>query len=682
LILPADVSTLAHFTLRPEFPVLERIAVINADNAIYIALTILIAGPIALGLGVLACPDRRSRSPLVTLAAFLTALTSIWLAFSVNPFSHSTSVPITLGSWATSAGTALEYLIIIAVLAIAIRIKNLWIGIFAVLQLAMGLGGEFLHGSHVETSASPVFVIDTLSTILVLIVSVIGALIVLYAIGYMSSHEHHAPATARSTSMFFFFLVGFLGAMNGLVLANDLRWFSVFWEATTICSFVLIGHDGTSEARRNARRALLINMFGGAALMAGSLILSSNSGVTGIDGLISSSTAKYAVLVFALIALAGLTKSAQMPFQSWLLGAMVAPTPVSALLHSATMVNAGVYIILRLAPAFAGTKILFMLALSGAFTFAVTSALAIGQSNGKKVLAYSTIANLGLIVTCAGINTPLAYAGAVMLLCFHSASKGLLFLCMGSIEQQIGSRDIEDMGSLLKEMPVTTVMTLIGMASMLIPPFGMLLSKWMAIESAIESPIILLLLIIGSALTVLFWAKWIGRITTISFYEHHVLERLAFTKMATVAVLAGIVVVAGFAAIPVYTHLIEPLASVTFRDVRGIPGASWLLLNNAGNVLTWPLFLFIGLAVIALVFTFQRLNPRNVSTPFLCGENVKETGDITYEFRSCKDKVQTAWMTSIYLRSIFEESKTTMWGNLIATMIVISMFAPAVVGVF
>ena len=164
------------------------------------------------------------------------------------------------------------------------------------------------------------------------------------------------------------------------------------------------------------------------------------------------------------MALAAFTKSAQFPFHSWLLGAMVAPTPVSALLHSSTMVNAGVYMTLRITPALRGTQISWVVALIGAFTFMLTAILAVNQRVSKGILAYSTIGNLGLIILCAGINTPLSYAAALTLLLFHSLAKGLLFMCAGIVENRVHSRLIEDWEGLLGRLPFTTMVMLVGMA--------------------------------------------------------------------------------------------------------------------------------------------------------------------------------------------------------------------------
>ena len=182
------------------------------------------------------------------------------------------------------------------------------------------------------------------------------------------------------------------------------------------------------------------------------------------------------------------SKSAQLPFQSWLCGAMVAPTPVSALLHSSTMVKAGVYLVLRLSPAFAGTMLAGIVSLTGAFTFVAASALACGQSNGKKILAYSTIANLGLIIACAGMRPRRPSPPPFCSSSSTRVSKGLLFLCVGTIEQHIGSRDIESMRGLYKIMPRVAVITLFGIVTMMLPPFGALLAKWIAHRSRPPRP--------------------------------------------------------------------------------------------------------------------------------------------------------------------------------------------------
>ena len=229
-------------------------------------------------------------------------------------------------------------------------------------------------------------------------------------------------------------------------------------------------------------------------------------------------------LPLACLALAGLTKSAQLPFSSWLLGAMVAPTPSSALLHSATMVKAGVYLLIRLAPAMHGTAVGMMVSLIGGFTFIAASMMAIAQNDGKKVLAFSTISNLGLIVACAGIGVEETVWGGVLLMIFHAVSKSMLFQAVGATENCLGSRDIEDMHGLLLRLPKLTYIMGIGIAGMYLAPFGMLISKWVALKAFVDSENVLLVIFIayGSATTMFYWTKWLSKLTT----QHRARQRV------------------------------------------------------------------------------------------------------------------------------------------------------------
>jgi len=526
----------------------------------------------------------------------------------------------------------------------------------------------FEHLGKGAESANPTFILDSLSTILVLIISIVGSVIVVYGIGYMHVHEHHAPPTTASTGRFFFFLTGFLGLMNGLVLTDSLKWLAIFWEGTTLCSFFLIGHDRTPEARRNAARALIINVFGGMSLGFGVALAQHEGG----NGSISNMVQSAALLPLVLVVLATFTKSAQMPFQSWLLGAMVAPTPVSALLHSSTMVKAGSYLLLRLAPGFVGTNLATVIALSGAFTFAVTSAIAISQSNAKKVLAYSTIANLGLIVACAGIGTPMAYSAALVILVYHAISKALLFLCVGTIEQQIGSRDIDDMSGIMLKMPYTTTIAAVGMVSMMLPPFGMLVGKWMAIASSGHAPIVLLLLVIGSALTIFFWAKWLGRIITTAYHDHYTVENLPFSMKGALSLLVLMVIAGGAMTGVIYRNYLSPLAKVT---MSGSPLAndSSVLLKSVDEFMGWPLITII--VVVAGVVLMALLGLRNSHTrlPFLCGENTP-SGTRTFVFRSLMDQPVTAHVSSFYFAPWFGEIGITKWANPVAVLILLTLF--------
>ncbi|HOY68839.1 MAG TPA: proton-conducting transporter membrane subunit [Candidatus Ozemobacteraceae bacterium] len=623
-------------------------------------LLLLIAGPILFGFGILLAPTREVRVGLTLVAAGVTAAAALYLS-RWGPAYGGIFVP------SHALPILLDWLMIAAVIAIGWTSRNTPVLIMGVVQACIGLVLEF-HPRAPQAMPQPEFVFDQLSLMLVLITSVVGALVLVYAIGYMDRHEHHGPHSQASQGQFFFFLTAFLGAMNGLVLANDLRWLSAFWEATTLCSFFLIGHDRTPEANQSARRAIIINVFGGMILQTGWLISVLNGSG---DSLIAFNQAQ-ALIPVAFLVVAALTKSAQLPFQSWLLGAMLAPTPVSALLHSSTMVNAGVYLVMRMAPGFGGTRLATVIAMAGAFTFMAASALAVGQSNGKKVLAYSTIANLGLIITCAGMSTPLGYAAAFLLIVFHAITKGLLFICMGTIEQAIGSRDIEDMHGLMNKMPFTTVIAIVGMIAMLMPPFGVLLGKWIAIESAVHLPVVMLLVIIGSALTVVFWAKWLGRIVTVSYHQKYVMEDLPPVMSGSMLTLGVATLLSGFLAYPLFENFIKPLARVLY-PLSSRTDASWKMLEMTESFMTWPIYALAILLVGSLLLTLMAVDENRLRKPFLCGENIADSA-LTYEFRSIMDRGEVAMMRSYYFSSIFGEENVSAWANPMAVALILSLF--------
>ena len=292
------------------------------------------------------------------------------------------------------------------------------------------------------------------------------------------------------------------------------------WEVTTLCSFLLIGYTKTNEAIRNAFRQINMNLLGGITFAAALYLSATQFGTLALNEFISAGMVNTALIALplCLLAFSGITKAAQMPFQTWLLGAMVAPTPTSALLHSSTMVKAGVFLLVKLSPLFYSVSLsqnpltaapAIMVMLVGGVTFLICSFLAISQTNAKRVLAYSTIANLGLITACAGVGSPYAVWAAMFLILFHACAKSLLFLCVGTAEHHIGSRNIEDMDALFVRMPRLARLMLVGMMAMFIAPFGMLISKWAALISFVNANQIALILILafGSAATFMFWAK-------------------------------------------------------------------------------------------------------------------------------------------------------------------------------
>ncbi len=406
-----------------------------------------------------------------------------------------------------------EWVMSLLILVLSIKHKKLAPLFLVVIQTSLLTWFELGYGHQLE-AANNLFV-DKLSLVMALIIGVIGSLICIYAVGYMKEfHEKQHPEIKDRRALFFFILFFFLSAMFGIVFSNNLMWLFFFWEVTTLSSFLLIGYKQNEESINNAFRAVFMNLFGGVffAMAIIYLFLTTNTielnQMLGLGGLV--------MLPVVFLSIAGMTKAAQMPFSSWLLGAMVAPTPVSALLHSSTMVKAGVYLLIRVAPLLGGTLAGLLVACVGGVTFIITSFIAISQSDAKKVLAYSTIANLGLIVMCSGIGTPAAIWAAILLVIFHAIAKGLLFLSVGVVEHKLHSRDIESMDNLIIKMPRLAWMLLVGMAGMFLAPFGMLISKWAVLKALVDAnPGLTVVLIYGSAATLFFWVKWMGKILAV-----------------------------------------------------------------------------------------------------------------------------------------------------------------------
>jgi len=316
--------------------------------------------------------------------------------------------------------------------------------------------------------------LDGLSLTFALLISGIGTLIVIYSGGYLKGHQHQGR--------FFSFILMFMGAMQGLVVSDSFLMLFVFWELTSITSFLLIGFDHVREAsRRAAIQALLVTGLGGLSMLAGLLVVAAATGQMELSGLLSAGDVmrQSPFYVAALLLLLGgaFTKSAQFPFHFWLPNAMEAPTPVSAYLHSATMVKAGVYLVMRLNPAF-GETVLWetILPLFGGVTLLVGTVLAVRQTDLKLMLAYTTVASLGLLVMLTGIGSEMAVEAAVLYLIAHSMFKGTLFMAAGTIDHETGTRDIRRLAGLRKAMPLTFGAALLAAISMggLPPMFGFL----------------------------------------------------------------------------------------------------------------------------------------------------------------------------------------------------------------
>ncbi|MFN8722225.1 MAG: hydrogen gas-evolving membrane-bound hydrogenase subunit E [Rhodospirillales bacterium] len=327
------------------------------------------------------------------------------------------------------------------------------------------------------------FRLDGLSVLFGLMITGVGALVALYAAAYMRS----APMTGR-----FHLTIGlFALAMVGLVTADDVITLFVFWEITSLTSFLLVGTDPRSEkTRKAALQALLVTVGGGLALLAGLILLSLAAGSTSLSGLVATLPAlggrADVQVALALVVVGCAAKSAQFPLHFWLPNAMAAPTPVSAFLHSATMVKAGVYLLARLDPGAAAAAIWWnpLLAVLGLTTMTVGALLALRQTDLKKLLAYSTVVALGTLVALIGVDGAKAAVAFVTFLVVHALYKAALFFVAGIVDHETGTRDTTRLGGLRALMPVTAAAALVASLSMAgLPPMMGFLGKELVYEA-------------------------------------------------------------------------------------------------------------------------------------------------------------------------------------------------------
>ncbi|MGA2977018.1 MAG: proton-conducting transporter membrane subunit [Spirochaetia bacterium] len=619
------------------------------------ALLFLIGFPLLISLMLLLWRAQRARSIIAVVASIVIAAGSLILVFPRIPLPEIVSpLPMEYVNWVV---LGLELALAGFIFALGIRYIRHFVSLLALLQAALAVATELLYGKRIVVTRA--LAADKFSLIMAIIVGVVGSLITIYSLGYMKAyHEHHQEYRDRQP-LFFFLQFLFLGAMFGVFFSNSLSLLLLFWEITTLCSFLLIGYNGTPQSRGRAFLALTLNMLGGLAFAGAILYLSATAGTVELDRLLAME--KGAVLIpAALLAFAGMTKSAQLPFSSWLLGAMVAPTPVSALLHSSTMVKAGVYLVLRLAPVLRSTIPGTMVALIGGITFLVASLIAISQSDAKRVLAWSTIANLGLIVLCGGIGTYEALWAGILLILFHAVTKALLFLCVGTFEQKTNTRDIESMSGLIVTMPKLSIMIQIGIAGMFLAPFGMLVSKWAVLRALVDyNPLLVVFVVFGSSATLFFWVKWMGKLLEVTKVQPADETGIASRQWAALAALAALsVALVGFYPL-ISAALIEPY-------VRGIYGSVTMI--SQGNIVIMSIMLGM-VALFPLTFFIYGRKVRVVDA-YLGGGNA----DSSFLFQGAGGQVKSMEMKNYYLARVFGEQRLFLIGGIACAALLFVMF--------
>lgn len=565
--------------------------------------------------------------------------------------------------WLDHIMQAIEVLLMLFIIYMSFKYKKRWVCILSIVQTILTLWIEqtipLIESTHTT--------VDSLALLMCVICAFVGGLIGIYSVGYMKSyHENHRGVTDRS-SLFLALLFVFMSAMFGLVLSSNLIWMYFFWEITSVISFLLIGYTRTEEAIDNSFKALWMNLLGGLGFAVAIGLCAIQSHSVQLDQIVSNGN----LMVIGMLCLAGLTKSAQLPFSTWLFGAMVAPTPSSALLHSATMVKAGVYLLIRLAPALYGNLCGTVVAFIGGFTFITTSMMAIAQNDAKKVLAFSTISNLGLIVACAGIGVEQTVWAAIFLMIFHSVSKSMLFESVGATENSIGSRDIEHMHGLILRLPKLAYIMGIGIAGMYLAPLGMLISKWVALKAFVDSGNVLLVIFIafGSASTMFYWTKWLGKLIAMhkpSKPEKDATRKDEYFSMSVLGVIMILLcllfpLLAGFVVNPVVLSLF---------------GATQDVLSMS-ELTTMVIMVCSVLLVPSMMFLITRMAPRDYVPTYMNGINM---GDNSH-FVDSMGEPKKLYLSNWYLRFEFGRRRLLKPSQVVAASVLIVTFAILLGGV-
>ena len=619
----------------------------------------LILFPLLIAGVLLVARNEMARRVIVCSAAVVIGVGSIWLVMA-NLGTPWLQIEFSSGIVDTVC-TVVGVIIAAVILYFGVTYKNVLAIVLAVVQVAGSLVFEFVFAHGVEVPFG--LYIDSLSLLMAFIIGVVGSGICVYALGYMEDFQAHEPAGAKDRRPTFFALMFlFLSAMYVIVFSNNLLWMFTGWEVTTVCSFLLIGYTRTEEAINNAFRQIVMNLAGGIGFLVGLYAIVVNFHTLSLLEFLQAGTMVPALAAFPACALAfaGITKAAQMPFHTWLLGAMVAPTPTSALLHSSTMVKAGVFLLIKLAPIFVVCPVpAVMTILVGGLTFMLCSFMAISQSNAKRVLAYSTIANLGLIVACAGVGTPEAIWAATFLVLFHAVAKSLLFLCVGTAEHHIGSRNIEDMDLLFERMPRLARFMMAGIMVMFVAPFGMLIAKWGTLVTFADTGNVALIIILGfgSAATFLFWAKWLGKLSGIAAHPLNVettvhrSEWIALMVMAVLCLLccAGLPVISWF--------VVDPyVASVYGTYSQAVSDAN-----------LWVAAL---LSIVVFVVLFAGLGSKQVKqVPVYLSGVSSNNANRTFVNSLSGESMATA--RNWYMEDVFGEAKITPVGTVACTLIIV-----------
>lgn len=459
--------------------------------------------------------------------------------------------------------------------------------------------------------------LDGLSIIFALIISGVGALVLIYSYYYLADYQRKG--------YFYTYLMIFMGSMLGLVLTDNLMILFIFWELAGISAFFLIGfHHHLRKIRQAALQALLVNSFGGLALLF-TVILTGNIAQTySISQLLDSSihlgNHPYYYIILTLVLIAAITKSAQFPFHFWLPRSMMSPSPVNIYLYSATLVNMGVFLLFRLHPIMGGTFIWrYVLILMGGISMFLGAFLAIGQRNLKRILAYTTISTLGIMVLLIGMDTPVSLKAALLLFIIHALYKGSLFMVAGNVYKSTGTHKLYRIGGMLRHLPITAMVTLSALVLMAGLPMLSSIGKDLIYDAKIQIPVLKWLLIpLGVGTNILMVA-----ISIVLIFELFIKRKTAQSSpiklsernfptffLAAPIILGVVALVLGIAPaileLPITNALYYVHSRIVYSDLSLWHGLNEALLLNIFTVLSGVLVFLIRRPISFQIFRLKK----------------------------------------------------------------------------
>jgi multicomponent Na+:H+ antiporter subunit A len=471
---------------------------------------------------------------------------------------------------------------------------------------------------------------DTLSWVMALIVTGVGALVMLYCRWYFRG-------STEGVGQFSAVLLAFAGAMYGLVLTDDLVVLVMFWEVTSVLSYLLIGYyHRRGASRRAALQALLVTSLGGLVMLIGVVLLVVEAGTSSLSTILAEApTGPVVDAALVLLLVGALSKSAIFPFHFWLPGAMAAPTPVSAYLHAAAMVKAGIYLIARLAPVYAGAPTWRPIVISlGVFTMLLGGWQALRETDLKRILAFGTVSQLGLLTVVLGFGTQDAALAGLALLIGHALFKSSLFLIVGVIDRQLSTRDIRELSGLAKQAPVMATFAVIAVASMagIIPTIGFVAKEGAITALLYEASagsawgiVAFAGVVLGSVLTAAYGIRFVWG----AFWTKTVAgERLPDTQwpdppmgfLAAPVILSGLTIVLGFLA-PLLDVVLVPYAKTAPPATPGVPAPEHMAHLALWHGLEPALWISLGTIVAgAVVFAVTRSSAPRRLIPFTAAE--------------------------------------------------------------